>query len=174
MPDATGALTPHEAALASNNAYYTLQGWSAFKAAKESGATKVKPVPGMESASVMRQEITGTGKASFGKSNIQLNTGVAFTATTGANTSSGFGYVAEFSHQGQSHVIVSTRGTRVEMGPADMVTDLYATPSNRFMDAGLVHRGFYRTFKSFKATLDAAEIVPIVHLAGLFLFRVRN
>lgn len=171
MPDPTGALTPYEAALASNNAYYTLQGWSAFQAAKASGAAvKPKPTAGMESRSTMRTEVVGSGTASLSRAGIQANYGGAFSGVTGANTTSGFGYVLEFSHQGQSHVIVATRGTRVEMGPADLVTDLYATPSSYFIDAGPVHRGFYRTFKSCKGALDSADALfqkaDVIHCCG--------
>ena len=171
MPDATGALTPHEAGLASLNAYFTLQGWSAFTQAKASGGPKKGLVQkGMESPETAHHEILGSGSASLSQGGIHPNEAYQFKGVTGVKTKSGFGYIAEFSHQGQSHVILSTRGTRMEMGPEDLITDLYATPSSLFLDAGAVHRGFKRTFNSIKDAVDEADglfsAADCIHVCG--------
>jgi hypothetical protein len=171
MPDPNGALTPQEAGLASLNAYYTLQGWSAYTQAKQTGAPKKGLVQkGMESSGTAHHEILGGGSSSLGQGGIQANVGYQFKGVTGAKTKSGFGYVAEFTHKGQSHVILSTRGTRMEMGPEDLLTDLYATPSSLFMDAGPVHRGFKRTFNSIQGALDEANSLfasaDAIHVCG--------
>ena len=156
MPEASGALTPQEAALASMNAYYTLQGWAAFE------STKVNPRAGMESSRAGSHEIVGSGTYSLGQAGVSAR-GKMFNATTGNGTlssgvSSGFGYVVEFKNKGKTHAIVATRGTRPELGKADLLTDVYVMPSARFMDAGLVHRGFSQTFESSKDALDSGPI----------------
>jgi hypothetical protein len=148
MPDATRALTPYEAALAANNAYYTLKGWASGK-----------PTPGKEDQGVVDREVTGSGDYSLRKAGVQATRPRTFEGTTGlpvATTRTGFGYVLSFADQGENHVIVATRGTRTEIGKADLLTDLYATPTASFMDAGLVHRGFSLTFQSIRGALDAS------------------
>ena len=84
MPDSTGALTPQEAGLASLNAYYTLQGWSAFQAAKKAGnSTKGLARPGMETTGTMKKEIITGGAYSMDTAGLKGEQGRAFEATTG-------------------------------------------------------------------------------------------
>jgi hypothetical protein len=171
MPDGSNALTPYEAALAANNVYYALKGWSASQAAKRAGdEDPPKPTRGMERTSVVRQEVTGTGTSSLRKAGLQGNLRETFQATTGAGTKTGFGYILNFTHQQDNHVIVATRGTRPELGIPDLATDLYFTPTAKFFDAGLVHRGFARTFGSLKGRLDANgsvfQAADYIHCVG--------
>jgi triacylglycerol lipase len=160
MPDANCSLTPSEAALAANNVYYTLKGWSAYQAAKRTGASqKPQPSPGMERSEVIRKEVVGTGVGSLKKAHLRGSLTETFEATTGIGTRSGFGYILHFNHGEENHVIVATRGTRPEIGSADLITDLYFTPTDDFLDAGLVHRGFALTFESLRRHLDDHEDV---------------
>lgn len=170
MPDGNNALTPYEAALAANNVYYTLKGWSASQAAKRAGDEGKKPSRGMERLSVVKKEVTGGGASSLRQAGLQGKVQEAFQATTGMSTRTGFGYVLSFTHNQNNHVVVATRGTRPEIGTPDLATDLYFTPTAKFLDAGLVHRGFARTFESLRGRLDANAAVfqnaDYIHCVG--------
>jgi triacylglycerol lipase len=171
MPDGNNALTPYESALAANNVYYTLKGWSASQAAKRAGdQNPPKPSRGMERLSTVKKEVTGSGTSSLQKAGIQGKVKETFQATTGIDTRTGFGYILKFTHNQNNHAIVATRGTRPEIGKPDLVTDLYSTPTARFLDAGLVHRGFALTFESLKGRLEANAAVfedaDYIHCVG--------
>ncbi len=156
MPEANGALTPYEAALAANNVYFTLKGWSQYQDDKTNGRPTTKPTPGMERRSVIRKEVVGSGSTSLAKAGIQGQLDETFQGKT-VGITSGFGYVLSFQDGGANHVIVATRGTRAEIDKwwkPDLATDAYFTPTAAFMGSH-VHRGFALTFESIKPRLAA-------------------
>ncbi len=162
MPDSTGALTPTEASLSAFNAYYVLQGWTAYKTGSLT--------PGLENSRIIREQVAGSGEYSLRGAGIKISRGAGFTGVTGINVRSGIGYIVNFTYNRQRHVIVAARGTRPEMGAADLLTDIYVAPTSSFMDAGLVHRGFSITFNSIKEHLDGGHSVlenaQHIHCAG--------
>ncbi len=157
------ALTPYQAAIAANNVYYTLSGWSANRA--NGGATA--PTRGMEQWDVVDREVTGSGSSSLAQGG--LDTELRRTCegrTIGATT--GFGYVTSFNKGGAKHVVVATRGTRPEIGSPDLLTDFYATPTGVAV-GHRIHRGFAKTFQSLKGNLDqsvAIKNADVVHCVG--------
>src|SRR5210317_2172128 len=149
MTDET-ALGPYEAALAANNVYYTLSGWASHRADKS-----VAPSRGMEQWDTVKDQVTGGGAHSIGKSNVEGDLKSTFMADTiGART--GFGYILTFEKAARRHAVIALRGTRPEIGSPDLLTDLYFTPTG-MAPGGLVHRGFAKTYDSFKAKLDNNE-----------------
>jgi hypothetical protein len=172
MPETNGALTPYEAALAANNVYFTLKGWSAFKTAKDAGqADPAKPTPGMEKRSVIRREVTGAGTTSLARAGVEGRIEETFQGKT-VGITSGFGYVLTFQHNGDTHALVATRGTRAEIDrwwKPDLATDAYFTPTAGF-GGSHVHRGFALTFESIRPRLDANKDVftgaRYVHCVG--------
>jgi hypothetical protein len=141
------ALGPYEAALAANNVYYTLSGWADHRADKT-----VAPTRGMEQWDTVQNQVTGSGAHSIGKSNVDGDLKSTFMANTiGART--GFGYVLTFEKNARRHAVIALRGTRPEIGPPDLLTDFYFTPTG-MAPGGLVHRGFAKTYDSFKGNLD--------------------
>lgn len=157
------ALTPYQAAIAANNVYYTLSGWTANR---NSGGA-VAPTRGMEQWDVVNNQVTGGGNYSLTQGGINSTLNRTFEGQTiGAKT--GFGYVTSFRQNGQNHVVVATRGTRPEIGSPDLLTDLYATPTGVVVGE-LVHRGFAKTFRSLKANLDQSRAIhnaDVVHCVG--------
>ncbi|MDJ0908647.1 MAG: lipase family protein [Woeseiaceae bacterium] len=161
MTDET-ALTPYEAALAANNVYYTLSGWAAHKKDK----TK-KPKRSIEKLAEIKKQVTGSGKDSLKKANVKGKIQKTFEGDTiGART--GFGYVLTFKKQGRNHAVIALRGTRPEIGPPDLLTDLYFTPTGS-VPGGLVHRGFAMTYDSFKDNIkgnDELARADTIHCVG--------
>lgn len=163
-------LTPREAACIANNSYFTLEGW-----------IKATPSIGVEQWPVVKDAVLGSGASTQTYNGAPANTSLrqtglkdanlqrVFTATTGAGTRTGFGYVLRFTQGGRKHVVIATRGTRAEIGPADLLTDAYAALTG-FGDYGVVHKGFMNTFTSVMAGLarDSKLILDadVVHCVG--------
>lgn len=164
-------LTPQEASRIAANAYFALKNW-----------INSAPVPGTESLANITNRVLGTGnvgtnQARPGMANPTLTkTALAtssiagvHTGATGMGVVSGFGYTLRYQDASRTHAIVAMRGTRAEIGAADLLTDARGaiTP---FGGYGPVHKGFKRTFDSLGASLqrDAAliEKAHIVHCVG--------
>ncbi|GLR69447.1 lipase family protein [Agaribacter marinus] len=154
-------LSPYEAACAAINVYNTLSGWSAFQQDKKNNP---KPSRGMAQWDTVSDEVTGSGDYAFNKGQ-QLNR--TFEArTVGATT--GFGYILSFKKNGENHAVVATRGTRPEIGPPDLLTDFYATPTG-VVQGSLVHAGFANTFASMRKNLNesrALQQASHIHCVG--------
>lgn len=166
----TDNLNPQEAAFIANNCYFTLKGW-----------IDAMPVAGVESRARVKDAVLGSGRTTqtFGgaPANTSLQqTGLAgadlkrvFAGTTGMGVNTGFGYILKFTRGGSKHVIIATRGTRAEIGAADLLTDLYAARTG-FGDYGTVHKGFKVTFDSVMANIarDVRMVMDadVVHCVG--------
>lgn len=164
-------LSPEIASFIATNCYYTLKDW----------AENYSPKAGTENESIIEKHVLGSSsqrhkmhEQNTSLQNTQLssaNLGAIFTAKTGINTKSGFGYTLSFKRDGLRHCVVATRGTRPEMkGKPDLLTDLRGTYTT-FKDFGLVHNGFKKTYDSIlpslsmgnaKKDIDAAEIIHFV------------
>ena len=174
MP-ANDTLQPREAAFIATNAYFTLKDWMNF-----SKEQNVKPVAATEERGNIEDRVLGTGTA--GTHQQRHNTslkrldkplastalGNVHTAKTGFNAESGFGYTLTFKAQEKKHVVVAVRGTRPEMGSADLLTDAYGSLTT-FGSVGIVHRGFKQCFESMlpgverdRALMASADVVHFV------------
>ena len=123
MPE-NDILTPQEASYIATNAYFSLKDW-----------IKGTPSPGVESRANVLNQVLGSGKAgSSAQPNTSLKgTGMGaadlhqvFAGTSGLGVSSGFGYILLCRKGSSRHAVIATRGTRPEMGGADIITDLRA------------------------------------------------
>jgi triacylglycerol lipase len=166
-------LSPREAACIATNSYFTLKDWMEC-----SGTNGRKPVAAMESLANVQNRVLGPGDKGANQprtnptlANTRLGssqiTNVHSAATVGIT--SGFGYTLRYEENGITHAIIATRGTRPELGAADLLTDLRGTFTS-FSGYGPVHKGFKRTFDSLMPGLerDAALIgnAQIVHCVG--------
>jgi pimeloyl-ACP methyl ester carboxylesterase len=164
------ALSPREAAYIANNSYFTLKGW-----------IDAQPVVGMETRARVKDAVLGSGRSTQTFGGAPANTSLkqtslagadlrrVFAGTTGMGTNTGFGYILRFDRGGSKHVIIATRGTRAEIGAADLLTDLYAARTG-FGDYGQVHKGFKLTFDSVMANIvrDVKMVMDadVVHCVG--------
>lgn len=168
MPNAD-TLTPREASHIATNAYFALKGW-----------IDQEPVADVETYANVHNRVLGAGDAgrnrASGPNPTLKGTGLAeanlrnlHTGKTGFGTTSGFGYTLMYKGGGLNHAIVAMRGTRPELGAADLITDLRAGMTS-FGDYGAVHKGFKKTFDSVVISLerDHAAIMKadIVHCVG--------
>lgn len=94
--------------------------------------------------------------SSVGKSLPNAKMGQIFSGDTGWSTTSGFGYVLSFDDAGRRHAVVAVRGTRPEIGLADIGTDLRCAHTG-FGDYGRVHLGFKNAFDSILLQLHKEE-----------------
>jgi triacylglycerol lipase len=164
-------LTPQEASCIATNAYFSLKDW-----------IKGTPSPGVETKANVFNRVLGSGNAGgSAQPNTSLKgTGMGaanleqvFAGTTGLGTSSGFGYVLQCKKGSNRHAVIATRGTRPELGAADIITDMRAGMIG-FGDYGPVHKGFKRTFdsviiniaKDHKAIMDADVVHCVGHSLG--------
>lgn len=164
------SLSPIEAAYIAHNSYFTLKDWISDK-----------PSAGMETRATVKRMVLGNGVTS--KTNtggMNINTSLASTglksgelrrvfAGTTASVTTGFGYLLTFNRGGLKHVVVATRGTRIEHSPADGLADLHAAITT-FGGYGQVHAGFYNAFASIMPNLarDERRIMDadVVHCVG--------
>jgi pimeloyl-ACP methyl ester carboxylesterase len=160
-------LTPLEASYIATNSYFSLKDW-----------IKGAPSAGVETRANVQNRVLGAGNAG---TNTGPNTSLkgsdlgnaklkrVFAGTTGAGTSSGFGYVLACNKGDRRHIVIATRGTRPELGAPDILTDLRASMSG-FGEYGLVHKGFKTTFDSVIGNLarDNTTIMDadVVHCVG--------
>ena len=164
-------LTPHEASYIATNAYFCLKDW-----------INRTPLPGVESRTNVLNRVLGSGNAG---GSTQPNTSLkgtgmgtakleqVFAGITGLGTSSGFGFLLQCNKGGNRHAVIATRGTRPELGAADIITDMRAGMIG-FGDYGPVHKGFKRTFdsviinlaKNHKAIMDADVVHCVGHSLG--------
>jgi triacylglycerol lipase len=160
-------LTPDEASRIATNSYFALEGW-----------INAKPKPGIETFVNVKNRVVGPGNAGMTKDKNTSLQGTelakadltrVFSGTTGLGTKSGFGYVLQFKKGSRRHAIIATRGTRAEMGLADILTDLRGATTS-FGDYGPVHKGFKRTFDSVLVDLapehGAIMGADVVHCVG--------
>jgi triacylglycerol lipase len=162
-------LTPTEASYIATNAYFTLKDWITGQ-----------PAAGMETRANVQNRVLGPGTAGInapGQANPSLqgtplagaDLGKIFSATTGAGTRSGFGYLLQFKQGTRRHVVVATRGTRPELGAPDLLTDARGAMTG-FGDFGPVHKGFRTTFDTCLASIGTDERLimeaDIVHCVG--------
>ena len=160
-------LTPREAAHIATNCYFTLKDW-----------INNEPTAGVESRSNIHNRVLGAANVGSGDHpNTSLartglkssSLGKVHSADTGFGTNSGFGYTLTYEGQGKKHVVIATRGTRPELGAADVITDLRAGYTS-FGDCGSVHKGFKRTFDSILPNIerDAGLIssADVIHCVG--------
>jgi triacylglycerol lipase len=162
-------LTPQEATYIATNSYFALKDW-----------INNAPVPGMESRANVHDRVLGSGTAGKvmpGTTNTSLKgTGLGdakltrvVAGTSGAGTSSGFGYLLKVKKGDRRHTVIATRGTRPEMGAPDLLTDARAAMTG-FGDYGQVHKGFKATFDSVIGNLgpDNSAVMDsdVVHCVG--------
>ena len=158
-------LTPAEASNIALNAYFALKDW-----------INDKPTKGVESRANVLNRVLGPGNAgtvtqnsSVGKMLPGATLGQIFQGNTGWNTTSGFGYVLNFENAKRRHAIVAVRGTRPEIGLADIGTDFRCAHTG-FGDYGRVHLGFKNAFDSILAQLRLQESAvldaEVVHCVG--------
>lgn len=166
----TDILSPREAAYIANNCYFSLKGW-----------IDEKPVVGVESKARLKDAVLGSGRSTQTFGGAPANTSLkqtslagadlrrVFSGTTGMGVNTGFGYLLGFNRGNSKHVVVATRGTRTEIGAADLLTDLYAARTG-FGDYGQVHKGFKVTFDSVLANIGRDEKrvmdADVVHCVG--------
>ncbi len=173
----TLALSPTEAALIANNAYFTLKGWEdTYKFQLKYGDSAKgapKPVAAMESFNVVEKNVVGAGPVSLAKTGLKNATVYeTFPGRTGvygrANT--GFGYVLQFTRSFKKHLVVAVRGTRPEIGTPDLVSDAMIGGGRAMSGVGPIHAGFYDIYKSLVPTLmniqEMANAVDVVHCVG--------
>jgi len=158
-------LTPAEASNIALNSYFALKDW-----------INQKPVKGVESRENVLNRVLGPGDAgttkrnsSVGKSLPGATLGQIFEGNTGWNTTSGFGYVLNFESSKRRHAVIAVRGTRNEIGMADIGTDLRCAHTG-FGDYGRVHLGFKNAFDSILKQLQKDESAilgaDVVHCVG--------
>lgn len=168
MPE-NDCLTPTEASYIATNAYFTLKDWITGQ-----------PTAGIETRANVQNRVLGPGNAGVvkpGQANSSLqdtalggsDLGKIFSGSTGFGTSSGFGYLLQFKQGKRRHVVVATRGTRPELGAADLLTDARAGMAG-FGGFGPVHKGFRATFDTCLASIGADDRLimdaDVVHCVG--------
>jgi triacylglycerol lipase len=161
-------LSPREAAYIAHNSYFTLKDW-----------VTGTPTAGMEKTSTVKRMVTGNGLAQGGGGD-GFNTSLRASGMKGADLrtvfrgetaglSTGFGYVLSFRRNGLNHVVVASRGTRVEHSMADGLADLHAAITT-FGGYGQVHAGFANAFSSIIPNLARQESLirdaDVVHCVG--------
>jgi len=173
------SLSPVEAAYIAANVYFTLEGWEAtyrFKKMNGSDAKGApKPKAGIETQAIINRNVVGSGPLSVNKAGINNAGNVnAFVGSTGLNltgrTRSGFGYFLQFVRDNKKHLVIATRGTRPEMGMADLITDANISLNRSMAGVGPVHAGFYDAFNSIRPNLDGSldliKDADVVHCVG--------
>jgi triacylglycerol lipase len=175
------ALSPIEAAYIAANVYFTLEGWEATYKFRLINGNKAKaepkPRPGLASQDIIKNNVTGAGSLSVNKAGIHNSQFISsLQGSTGTNlpgigrTKSGFGYLLQFERGGKHHLVIATRGTRPEMGYADLLTDVNISSNRNMPGAGPIHSGFFDTYNSIKPQLATLQTVieqaDIVHCVG--------
>lgn len=168
MP-AQDTLYPLEASYIATNAYFALKDW-----------INLKPVAGVESRANLLDRVLGLGTAGIvdpkqpnptlrGTALANAKLGNIYSATTGFGTESGFGYLLNFREGSRRHTIIATRGTRPELGAADLLTDARAAMT-AFPGYGPVHKGFRTTYDSAMVNLARDHRLlmdsDVVHCVG--------
>ena len=168
MP-AQDTLNPLEASYIATNAYFALKDW-----------INLKPVAGVESRANIRDRVLGPGSAGIvdpkqpnptlqGTALAKAKLGTVYSATTGFGTESGFGYLLKFRDGSRRHTIIATRGTRPELGAADLLTDARGAMT-AFPGYGPVHKGFRTTYDSAMVNLARDHRLlmesDVVHCVG--------
>lgn len=168
MP-AQDTLNPLEASHIATNAYFALKDW-----------INLKPVAGVESRANIRDRVLGPGTVGIvdpkqpnptlkGTSLATAKLGNVYSASTGFGTESGFGYLLKFRDGQRRHTIIATRGTRPELGAADLLTDARAAMTS-FPGYGPVHKGFRTTYDSAMVNLARDHRLlmesDVVHCVG--------